>query len=136
MHLEHLDEIDKKTKKIPVGISSSVVVENVRYDDRHKRDNYILEVLSEYFEWKKICPEMELGLDVPRSTIRLENQSGTSKLIDSKTGTEHTKNMQAFAKKIAHKLKSEEIYGYIFKARPPTFGPDSKHLTDAETEKN
>ena len=49
-------------KKIPTGISSCLLGEQVRFDGGHKRDAYIVGMLSEYFEFHPSCPEVAIGL--------------------------------------------------------------------------
>ena len=63
-------EINSETK-IPIGISSCLLGEQVRYDGGHKLNHNITDVLSEYFEFISLCPEIAIGLGVPRPTIRL-----------------------------------------------------------------
>ncbi len=59
-------------KKIPIGISSCLLGQNVRFDGGHKRDAYINGTLSQYFEFHAFCPEMGIGLGAPRPTLHLE----------------------------------------------------------------
>jgi uncharacterized protein YbgA (DUF1722 family)/uncharacterized protein YbbK (DUF523 family) len=58
-------------KKIPIGISSCLLGEQVRFDGGHKCDAYIVGTLSEYFEFHPFCPEVAIGLGIPRPTIHL-----------------------------------------------------------------
>ena len=53
-------------KKIPIGISSCLLGQNVRFDGGHKRDSYITGTLGQYFEFHPFCPEMGIGLGTPR----------------------------------------------------------------------
>jgi len=53
-------------KKIPIGIRSCLLGENVRFDGGHKRDSYITGTLGQYFEFHPFCPEMGIGLGTPR----------------------------------------------------------------------
>ncbi|MGM0595251.1 MAG: DUF523 domain-containing protein, partial [Pseudomonadota bacterium] len=57
--------------KIPLGISSCLLGEEVRFDGGHKRDNYILGTLADYFSFQPVCPEVAIGLSIPRPPIRL-----------------------------------------------------------------
>ena len=57
--------------KIPVGVSSCLLGERVRYDGGHKRHDYIVESLGKYFEFHPFCPEFAIGLGVPRKPIQL-----------------------------------------------------------------
>jgi len=57
--------------RIPVGISSCLLGEPVRYNGGHKRSHYCLDVLAECFDFEPFCPELAIGLGVPREPIRL-----------------------------------------------------------------
>ena len=59
------------TEKIPIGISSCLLGDRVRYDGGHKGHSYITGTLGEYFEFRSFCPELAIGLGVPRKPIRL-----------------------------------------------------------------
>ena len=43
----------------------------MRYDGGHKRDPFLIDTLGSFVEWVPVCPEVEIGLGVPRDTIRL-----------------------------------------------------------------
>ena len=48
-------------KKIPIGISSCLLGEPVRFDGGHQRDAYIVGTLGNYFEFHPYCPEVAIG---------------------------------------------------------------------------
>ncbi len=58
-------------KKIPIGISSCLLGQNVRYDGSHRLDSYITGTLGEYFDFHPFCPEMGIGLGAPRPSLHL-----------------------------------------------------------------
>ena len=58
-------------EKIKIGISSCLMGERVRFDSGHKRNAYINGILSNFFEFTAFCPEVEIGLSIPREPIRL-----------------------------------------------------------------
>ncbi|NVK42309.1 MAG: DUF1722 domain-containing protein [Oceanospirillaceae bacterium] len=58
-------------QRIPVGISACLMGQEVRYNGGHKRSRYCLQVLSECFDFRPFCPELAVGLGVPREPIRL-----------------------------------------------------------------
>ncbi|WP_432698263.1 DUF1722 domain-containing protein [Marinobacterium sp. YM272] len=62
-------------RKIPVGISSCLLGQEVRYNGGHKRSRYCIDVLSDCFEFEPFCPEMAIGLGVPREPIRLVGEA-------------------------------------------------------------
>jgi len=58
--------------KIRIGISSCLLGQNVRFDGGHKRNDFIVSTLGRYFELVPFCPEVHIGLGVPRPPVRLE----------------------------------------------------------------
>ena len=57
--------------KIRLGISSCLLGGKVRYDGGHKLDHFLRDTLSNYVDWVPVCPEVEMGLSVPREAMRL-----------------------------------------------------------------
>lgn len=57
--------------KIPLGVSQCLLGEQVRFDGGHKHNRYLTDVLSEYVEFRPVCPEVAIGLGIPRKPIRL-----------------------------------------------------------------
>ncbi len=57
--------------KIKIGISSCLLGNNVRWNGGHQRDRYLTDTLGQYVEWVPVCPEVEVGLGIPRETLRL-----------------------------------------------------------------
>ena len=49
--------------KIPLGISSCLIGEKVRFDGGHKQNRYVLDTLGQYFAFRPFCPEMAIGLE-------------------------------------------------------------------------
>jgi uncharacterized protein YbgA (DUF1722 family)/uncharacterized protein YbbK (DUF523 family) len=54
-----------------IGISSCLLGERVRYDGGHKLDAFVSQTLQPFAQFKSFCPEMAIGLGVPREPIRL-----------------------------------------------------------------
>lgn len=112
---------------IPVGISACVLGQKVRFDGGHKRNRFITEDLSDYFDFKAICPEMAIGMPTPRSVIRLLDNGTNVRLVDSKDKTiDHTDNMKAFVDDVLVSLTS--LRGYIVCAKSPTCGMERVKL--------
>ena len=57
--------------KIKIGISSCLLGEKVRFDKGHKKNAYVTGILQDYFEFLPFCPEVKIGLGIPREPIRL-----------------------------------------------------------------
>jgi uncharacterized protein YbgA (DUF1722 family)/uncharacterized protein YbbK (DUF523 family) len=111
------------TLPIRVGISSCLLGQLVRYDGGHKRDRFATDLLSEYFEWVPVCPEVEIGMGTPREPIRLERRrDGDVRLVTINTRNDLTAGMQRFAKRRATALARENLSGYLFKKDSPSCG--------------
>ena len=54
-----------------VGISSCLLGNRVRFDGGHKLHSYIDRTLGDFFDFTSFCPEVEIGLGIPRQPIRL-----------------------------------------------------------------
>lgn len=63
-------------RKIPVGISACLTGQKVRYNGGHKQSRYCLTVLDDCFEYETFCPEVAIGLGIPRDPIRLVGLEG------------------------------------------------------------
>ncbi|MCP8688614.1 YbgA family protein [Marinobacterium sedimentorum] len=76
--------VDTQNERIPIGISACLMGEKVRYNGGHKRSLYCLDVLSECFSFKPFCPELAVGLGVPREPIRLVGDATSPKALGTK----------------------------------------------------
>jgi Uncharacterized conserved protein len=56
---------------IPVGISACLLGEQVRFDGGHKRLSFATDELAPFVRYEPVCPEMSIGLPVPRPALRL-----------------------------------------------------------------
>lgn len=107
---------------IKIGISTCLLGEKVRFDGGHKHDRYLTDILGNYFEFVPSCPEIEIGMGVPRDSVRLVKVSDSIRLIGPKTGTDWTDKMNSYSEKFVKKLDSIQLSGYILKSDSPTCG--------------
>lgn len=104
-----------------IGVSACLLGHNVRYDGGHKQDRYIRETLDRYFDLRPICPEMAIGLGVPRPTIRLVGDPLNPRLVGvSDPNLDVTGKMERYAVKQTRELTN--ISGYILKKDSPSCG--------------
>ena len=95
--------------------------EVVRYNGGHKRDRYITEILSEHFEYVPYCPEVAIGLGVPRATIRLRASSDGPRAVQREVGARDvTDRLAHYGRAVA--AQGTDLSGYIFKSRSPSCG--------------
>jgi uncharacterized protein YbgA (DUF1722 family)/uncharacterized protein YbbK (DUF523 family) len=120
--------------KIPVGVSSCLVGEKVRFDGGHKQNRYILDTLGQFFRFRPFCPEMAIGLGVPRETIRLVS-------IDGRTEAVGNKNRHLnFTRPLIQSAEDQagwhaEIFGYIVKKDSPSCGMERVRVYQGEVPK-
>ena len=110
------------TDKIRIGVSSCLIGEKVRWNGDHKQDRYVREILSRYFEYIPVCPEMEVGMGVPRETVALYGDPEKPSMISKKTQTDWTKPMGKYIKSRINTLSADDLCGYIFKSKSPSCG--------------
>lgn len=109
-------------KKIPIGISSCLLGNKVRYDGQHKHDPYLSETLGEFFEYTPVCPEVQCGLSIPREAMRLVGTPENSRLVTIKSGIDYTDLMKKWGEEILRFLEDKNLCGFIFKAKSPSSG--------------
>ncbi|MBY4677497.1 DUF523 and DUF1722 domain-containing protein [Marinobacterium sp. CAU 1594] len=107
--------------KIPVGISACLLGDNVRYNGGHSRSGYCCGPLSQYFEYRRFCPEVAAGLGTPRPTIRLEGDPRSPRLAYSnQPGSDLSDAFMAAVEPYLARLG--ELDGYILMKNSPSCG--------------
>ena len=105
-----------------VGVSACLLGREVRWDGGHKRDRFLVDALGPHVEWVPVCPEVELGLGIPRPAIRLETRAAALALVDPKSGADHTAAMTSFSRERVRALEALELCGYVLKKSSPSCG--------------
>jgi uncharacterized protein YbgA (DUF1722 family)/uncharacterized protein YbbK (DUF523 family) len=108
--------------RIRVGISTCLLGEKVRFDGGHKLDQYAVGVLGRYVDWVPVCPELEMGLGVPREALRLVGEPEAPRLVTVKTHVDHTDGMLAWARGRVQQLRELDLDGYLLKSKSPSCG--------------
>ena len=109
-------------EKIKIGMSSCLLGEEVRWDADHNHDQYVRDVLGSYFDYVSICPEVDVGMGVPRETVALYGTLENPKMITKRSKTDWTKKMNHYTKDRIHELTKENLCGYVFKGKSPSCG--------------
>ena len=119
------------TLPLHLGISRCLLGEEVRYDGRHNRDNFLTEVLGRYVEWTPVCPEVEAGLGTPREPMRLVGDPQNPRLVTIGSKIDHTRALETLAKNRIEKFKQLDLSGYVFKKSSPSCGVERVRLYNA-----
>ena len=110
------------TKPIRIGISSCLLGDEVRFDGGHKRDPVLTDTLGPLVEWVRVCPEVEVGMGVPRETLRLVKVGADTRMMTTRTGVDHTDSMRAYAARRTRELDALDLRGYVLKKDSPSCG--------------
>jgi uncharacterized protein YbgA (DUF1722 family)/uncharacterized protein YbbK (DUF523 family) len=134
-----------------IGVSSCLVGQEVRFDGGHKRERFVTDELGRYARFVPVCPEVAVGMGVPRDTLRLVKlgKRGTggagggaggahggadaTRMIAPASGRDWTEAMEAFARRRVEALAAEEdLDGYVLKKDSPSCGMERvKRYDDA-----
>ena len=117
---------------VRIGISSCLLGDEVRFDGGHKRDPFLTDTLAPYVEWVRVCPEVEVGMGVPRETLRLVRVGDDTRMITTRTGIDHTDSMRAYAARRVRQLESMDLRGYVLKADSPSCGMERVTVYEAD----
>jgi uncharacterized protein YbgA (DUF1722 family)/uncharacterized protein YbbK (DUF523 family) len=109
-------------ERIKLGISACLLGQKVRYDGGHKLDHFLADTLGAFVDYLPVCPEVELGLPIPREALRLVGDPAKPRLLSSKGGVDMTGRMLAWAKGRLDELEKEDLCGFVFKSGSPSSG--------------
>jgi uncharacterized protein YbgA (DUF1722 family)/uncharacterized protein YbbK (DUF523 family) len=106
---------------ILVGISSCLMGDEVRYNGGHKRSIFCLDTLSQAFSFQRFCPEVAIGMGVPRQTIRLVGDFEQPRAVGSSDQRlDVTDALRAYGELVSEQAKA--FSGYIFMKESPSCG--------------
>ena len=107
---------------ILVGVSTCLLGEEVRWDSGHKHDRYLTGILGAYFRFVPVCPELEVGMGVPREPVHLEGDPAAPRMIGNKSGEDWTERMNRYSRRKLKELVPMNLSGYILKRASPSCG--------------
>ncbi len=100
-------------------MSKCLELEACRYNGQLIRAPFVL-MLMPFVELKPVCPEVEIGLGIPRDPIRLVSLKGTLQLLQPTSGRDVTQDMHEFSDRYLGSLGA--VDGFILKSRSPSCG--------------
>ena len=113
------------TDLLRIGVSACLLGREVRFDGQHKRDSFLVDDLGPFVEFVAVCPEVEVGMTIPRETLRLvrgdKNPTDTN-LIAPRSGDDWTSRMTAFSRHRVKLLAREQLSCYVLKKDSPSCG--------------
>ncbi|WP_448568501.1 YbgA family protein [Thermus sp.] len=114
-----------ETEKEPLGpwprprlvVSACLGFAAVRYSGELIPDK-VVAALKDHVDFVPVCPEVEIGLGVPRPTVRLVRGEEGPRMVQPRTGEDLTARMEGFSRAFLASLG--EVEGFILKNRSPT----------------
>lgn len=105
--------------KPKIIVSKCLGFAKCRYNGDVIRDDFV-ESLAPFVEYITVCPEVEIGLGIPRKPIRLIRENDKLELYQPETEEIFTKEMEEYNDRVLGGL--EDIDGFILKGRSPSCG--------------
>ncbi|MBN1880743.1 MAG: DUF523 and DUF1722 domain-containing protein [Deltaproteobacteria bacterium] len=103
-----------------VVVSRCIEFDHCRYNGQMIPDPFVAR-LSDFVDFIPVCPEVEIGLGVPRDPIRIVEADGGLMLYQPATGRDLTESMRSFTSLFLDSLTA--VDGFILKFRSPSCGP-------------
>ncbi len=121
-HLPGLDDAAKGSRPLRVGVSACLLGERVRWNGAHRHAANLAAAFEADVEWVRFCPEIEIGLGVPREPIELVAAPGRPRLVGVASGRDLTEKMSTHARRRATALAADGLDGCVLKSGSPSCG--------------
>jgi uncharacterized protein YbbK (DUF523 family) len=110
---------------VRIGVSACLIGQEVRWDGTARPDRFLIDRLGPQVEWVPVCPEVEVGMGVPREPIDLHERQGEVRLVGA-SGQDSTEKMRAWA--IAKLAALPQVDGFVLKTGSPSCGLNGVRL--------
>ncbi|MEL7550692.1 DUF523 and DUF1722 domain-containing protein [Pseudomonas protegens] len=107
--------------KPKIAISACLLGVEVRYNGGHKESRLCSRVLSDYFDFVPLCPEVAIGMGTPREPIRLVGDPEQPRAVGTVDASlDVTLPLAEYGERMAAQV--DDICGYIFMQNSPSCG--------------
>jgi len=104
-----------------LGIGACLAGRAVRYNGQTKAANEHVRDIGEHFELRPFCPEMGIGMGVPRAPIHLVGAPGAVRAMDVESHSrDYTDQLAGYARQVLD--SAPELCGYILVKGSPSCG--------------
>jgi len=108
-----------KFLKPKIVISKCLEFEACRYDGQMITNNHIKK-LKQFIDFYPVCPEIEIGMGIPRETIKIVENKNETLLYQPETKKDFSTKMNKFSRNYLKDL--DNIDGFIVKSKSPSCG--------------
>ncbi|MEO0091054.1 MAG: DUF523 and DUF1722 domain-containing protein [candidate division WOR-3 bacterium] len=116
----------------PKIIISRCFLEPVRYNGEIVKD-FFIEKLKDYVDFIDVCPEVDIGLGVPRPRIIIIKEDNYKRLFQPETERDLTEKMEKYIQEKLNNL--EDFDGFILKSKSPSCGVGSAKFHNEDGKK-
>lgn len=109
----------------PRIVLSKCFLQDVRYDGGRAEDEFV-DKLKNYVEVIEVCPEVGIGLGVPREKLIIKLEGKRKILFQPDTGKDFTEVLQRFSEDFLKGIR--EVDGFLLKAKSPSCGVGTTKL--------
>ncbi|MBS3749784.1 MAG: DUF1722 domain-containing protein, partial [Candidatus Thermoplasmatota archaeon] len=102
-----------------VLLSKCIEFDHCRYDGSMISSDFVKKI-KPFVDFQLVCPEVEIGLGIPRKSLRLIRKDKKKRLVQPATDKDVTSEMMNFAESFLSKRL--RIHGAILKSRSPSCG--------------
>lgn len=106
-------------EKPRVVVSRCLEFAPCRYNGQALSDAFVRRLMG-HVMFCPVCPEMRIGLGVPRDPIRVVSVGGAARLVQPSTGRDVSAEMRQFSESFLESLG--EVDGFLLKSRSPSCG--------------
>lgn len=107
-------------KKIKIAVSACLLGQNVRFDGGNKYIDLNTHLNADKYDLQPICPEVSMGLTIPRSPIQVNNDNGIQLIQVNQPENDLTQQMQTWFDNSLEHFK--QYSGFILKSKSPSCG--------------
>ena len=112
---------DLSMSRPKIAISACLMGAEVRFNGGHKESRLCSRTLAEHFEFVALCPEVAIGMGIPREPIRLVGDPQSPQAVGTVNPSINvTAPLAEYGEKMAGELN--DICGYIFMQQSPSCG--------------
>ncbi|OEF23670.1 YbgA family protein [Vibrio rumoiensis] len=116
--------------KPSIGISACVAGQQVRFDKGHKKSDFCMTHLAPFVEYQPFCPEVAIGLPIPRPTIRQVQLDDGIHVSRPDGNGDVTHKLTEYGQKTAQNI--EHLSGFIFCQKSPSCGMERVKVYQAD----
>jgi uncharacterized protein YbgA (DUF1722 family)/uncharacterized protein YbbK (DUF523 family) len=109
----------REFSKPKVVVSKCLEFDHCRYNG-DMISSHVVAKLKKHVDFLPVCPEVEIGLGVPRNPVRIVLDKGDHRLVQPSSGKDVTENMKSFCSGFLDSI--EDVDGFILKFRSPSCG--------------